>query len=161
MADKIPHNALVVVADGTGARFFRNSGHENQVSLSAEGEFNPTNLLEDGPAGKRPTESSNQETDEATFAKQLAQELYRRAHSGDFAALVLIADPQTLAKSARHCIRRFRIDWSPRSVKLLRRHPSRIFRKRWTKRRPKPHSSTTARCVWATAELMGAPNKGT
>jgi hypothetical protein len=37
-------------------------------------------------------------TDEATFAKQLAKELYRRAHSGDFAALVLIADPQTLGQ---------------------------------------------------------------
>ena len=98
MADKIPHNALVVVADGTGARFFRNAGHESQVSLSAEGELTPTHLFEDGPAGKRPTESSHQETDEATFAKQLAQELYRRAHSGDFAALVLIADPQTLGQ---------------------------------------------------------------
>ena len=42
--------------------------------------------------------SSNQETDEATFAKQLAKELYRRAHHGDFAALVLIADPQTLGQ---------------------------------------------------------------
>ena len=98
MTDKIPHNALVVVADGTGARFFRNAGHDNKISLSAEGEFNPTNLLDDGPAGKRPPESSNQETDEATFAKQLAKELYRRAHSGDFAALVLIADPQTLGQ---------------------------------------------------------------
>ena len=97
-ADKIPHNALIVVADGTGARFFRNSGQENKVSLSAEGEFQPTDLLNEGPAGKRPPESSNQETDEATFAKQLAKELYRRAHSGDFAALVLIADPQTLGQ---------------------------------------------------------------
>src|SRR5688572_13832865 len=80
MADKIPHNALVVVADGTGARFFRNAGHGNQVSLAAAGELTPTNLLEEGPAGKRPPESSDQETDEATFAKQLAHELYRRAH---------------------------------------------------------------------------------
>ena len=56
MADKIPHNAFVVVTDGTGARFFRNSGHEDTVSLSAEGEFNPTNLLDDGPAGHRPKE---------------------------------------------------------------------------------------------------------
>ena len=46
----------------------------------------------------RPSEQSHQETDEATFAKQLAKELYRRAHSGDFAALVLIADPQTLGQ---------------------------------------------------------------
>ena len=98
MAEKIPHNALVVVADGTGARFFRNAGHEHQISLSAEGEFTPAHLLDDGPAGQRPTESSPQETNEATFAKQLAHELYRRAHRGDFAALVLIADPQTLGQ---------------------------------------------------------------
>jgi protein required for attachment to host cells len=97
-AGKIPHNALIVVADGTGARFFRNSGQENKVSLSADSEFNPTNLLNEGPAGKRPRESSSQETDEATFAKQLANELYRRVHSGNFAALVLIADPQTLGQ---------------------------------------------------------------
>ena len=101
MADKIPHNALVVVADGAGARFFRNSGDEYRVTLSAESEFRPTNLLDDGPAGKRPKESTNQETDEATFAKQLANELYRRAHNGDFAALVLIADPQTLGRGSK------------------------------------------------------------
>ncbi len=98
MADKIPHNALVVVADGTGARFFRNTGRDFNVTLAADGEFGPTNLLDDGPAGHRPPESSKQETDEATFAKQLAKELYRRAHSGDFEALVLIADPQTLGQ---------------------------------------------------------------
>ena len=98
MADKIPHKALVVVADGTGARFFRYSGHENKVVLSAAGELKPANLLDDGPAGHRPPESSSQETDEATFAKQLAKELYRRAHGGDFTALVLIADPQTLGQ---------------------------------------------------------------
>ena len=97
-AGKVPHNALIVVADGTGARFFRNSGQENKISLSADGELKPTDLHSSGPAGKRPRESSGQETDEATFAKQLADELYRRAHSGGFAALVLIADPQTLGQ---------------------------------------------------------------
>ncbi len=94
----IPHNALVVVADGTGARFFRNTGQNFKVSLSADGDFKPKNLLDDGPAGHRPPESSDQETDEATFAKQLAKELYRRAHRGNFEALVLIADPQTLGQ---------------------------------------------------------------
>jgi len=94
----IPHKALIVVADGTGARFFRNAGQESKISLSADGELKPSHLLDDGPAGVRPKESSHQETDEATFAKQLAKELYRRAHSGDFAALVLIADPQTLGE---------------------------------------------------------------
>ena len=95
---KIPHNALVVVADGAGARLFRNSGQENKVTLTADGAFKPSRLLDDGPAGHRPPESSDQETNEATFAKQLAKELYRRAHSGDFTALVLVADPQTLGQ---------------------------------------------------------------
>lgn len=98
MADKIPHNALVVVADGAGARFFRNSGQELSVTLKADGELRPAHLESDGPSGKRPSESTGQENDEATFAKQLAHELYRRAHLGDFAALVLIADPQTLGQ---------------------------------------------------------------
>lgn len=99
MIEKIvPHNALVVVADGTGARFFRNTGKDGTISLMAEGDLKPVHLLNDGPAGRRPPESTAQETDEATFAKQLSKELYRRAHSGDFTALVLIADPQTLGQ---------------------------------------------------------------
>ena len=95
-ADNIPNGALVVVADGTGARFFRNAGQHNKVSLTTDGELKPANLLNEGVS--RPRESSDKETDEATFAKQLANELYRRAHSGDFAALVLVADPQTLGQ---------------------------------------------------------------
>ena len=98
MTHKIAHNALVVVADGIGARFFRNAGQDFNIALKADGDFKPSHLNDDGPSGHRPPESSKQETDEATFAKQLAHELYRRAHSGDFAALVLIADPQTLGQ---------------------------------------------------------------
>ncbi len=98
MTNKIPHKALVVVADGEGARFFRNAGQDFKVSLAADGAFMPNQGENGGPSGHRPPESSHQETGEATFAKQLAHELYRRAHCGDFAALVLIADPQTLGQ---------------------------------------------------------------
>jgi len=96
--NSLPDNTLVVVADGVGARFFRHSGHDSSASLSSESEFKPSNLIDDGPSGKRPPESSHQETDEATFAKQLAHELYRRAHKQEFPGLVLIADPQTLGQ---------------------------------------------------------------
>lgn len=98
MTVNIPHNALIVVADGTGARFFRNTGQRHELKLTADGELHPSDLLDDGPSGRRPTESTRQETNEATFAKQLAHDLYRRAHNGDFAALVLVADPQTLGQ---------------------------------------------------------------
>lgn len=94
---KVPHNALVVVADGTGARFFRNTAPAGRIALSADGELKPSHLHHEGPAGRRPTESVH-ETHEATFAKQLANELYRRAHGGGYAHLVLIADPQTLGQ---------------------------------------------------------------
>ena len=97
-AEKIPNGALVVVADGTGARFFRNAGQDNKISLTPDGELKPGNLLSEGASGASPPESSDKEADEATFAKQLANELYRRAHRGDFAALVLVADPQTLGQ---------------------------------------------------------------
>ena len=95
---KVPHNALVVVADGTGARFFRNSAPAGNIALSAEGELKPAHLTGEGPSGKIPSEQSAQEIDEATFAKQLANELNRRSHENEFAALVLIADPQTLGQ---------------------------------------------------------------
>ncbi len=95
---RIPHRALIVVADGGGAKFFRNSGNEMYIALTSEGELGPAHLTTEGPSGHRPIESSGQETDEATFAKQLAKELYARAHRDDFKALVLIADPQTLGQ---------------------------------------------------------------
>ena len=94
----IPHNALIVVADGTGARLFRNTGQGGTLSLSPDGELKPSDLRDEGPAGKRPTSSSKKETDEATFAKQLAQELYRRVHAGSAVDVVLIADRQTLGQ---------------------------------------------------------------
>lgn len=90
--------AFVVVADGAGARFFRITQHDAKTRLIAEGMLHPADLNDDGPSGKNPSERSGKETDEATFAKQLAHELYRRVHDGEFTSLILIADPQTLGQ---------------------------------------------------------------
>ena len=51
-----------------------------------------------GPPANAPRSLTHREIDEATLAKQLARELYRRAHHGDYEALVLIADRQTLGQ---------------------------------------------------------------
>lgn len=93
-----PDKSFIVVADGSGALFFRIPGHDDTMSLVAEGVLHPRNLEGEGPSGKGPPERSQRENDEATFAKQLAQELYRRAHNNEFTALILIADPQTLGQ---------------------------------------------------------------
>jgi protein required for attachment to host cells len=97
----VPYKTLIVVADGVHAKFFRNAGREGKIELSAEGGHKPRHLLDDGPAGALPKDTAPREINEATFAKQLANELYHRAHAGDFAALVLIADPQTLGEIRR------------------------------------------------------------
>lgn len=89
---------FIVVADGAGARFFRISAHVEKMTLVAEGVLHPSNLESEGPSGKNPPERSGRESDEATFAKQLALELYRRAHSNEFSSLILIADKQTLGQ---------------------------------------------------------------
>jgi len=66
--------------------------------LREERRLSPKDLLDDGPSGARPDEQSPRQTDEANFAKQLAETLYKMNQAGAFKALVLVADPQTLGQ---------------------------------------------------------------
>lgn len=95
---KIPARTLVVVADGGGARVFRNVGDEQYLMLKQEELLELMNMNDDGPAGSMPTESSGEAIDEATFAKQLAQNLNAGALKHRYDHLVLMADPQTLGQ---------------------------------------------------------------
>lgn len=96
MSNKIPAGTLVVVADGEGARVFRNVGDDQALSLQQQDLLELMNMNDDGPAGSMPAESTGRQLDEATFAKQLALRLNAGALKGEYAHLVLIADPQTL-----------------------------------------------------------------
>lgn len=98
MASHYPQNSLIVIADGTQAKFYRNTASDGSLDLKKDGTLDPESLDDDGPAGSRPVESSQQETDEATFAKQLAHHLNRAANKKQFKDLVLVADPQTLGQ---------------------------------------------------------------
>lgn len=98
MSKNIPRNALVVVADGHKAILLRNEGLGGEVSLREERRLSPKDLQDDGPSGSRPEEQTPRQTDEATFAKQLAKALFRMNQAGTFEALVLVADPQTLGQ---------------------------------------------------------------
>lgn len=101
---QIPHNALIVVADGAGATLFRNTGSDHELTLKEERKLTPKDLSEEGPSGSRPEDQTPRQTDEATFAKQLTHALYKMNHAKQFSQLVLIADPQTLGqmRSAMH-----------------------------------------------------------
>lgn len=92
---KIPEGTMVVVADGEGARVFRNVGDANSLTLQQQDLLELMNMNDDGPSSS-PPEATGKQIDEATFAKQLALRLNEGALKNRYAHLVLIADPQTL-----------------------------------------------------------------
>lgn len=94
----ITDGTWVVVATGAQAHLYRTHGSGTALKLKSDGELKPAHLMNDGPAGHRPTESTPRETDEATFAKQLAHHLNAQATEGSFQHLILIADPGTLGE---------------------------------------------------------------
>lgn len=93
-----PKNTFVVVATGAEAKLFENQSESGDLKLKSIGSVTPSNLNDSGPAGVRPPESSQRETDEATFSKQLTEKLYKWAQAGKFHHIVLVADPNTLGE---------------------------------------------------------------
>ena len=100
----IPQQTLVVVADGHRAVLFRTHGVNDAMTLTEERQLTPQNLAAEGPSGSRPEEQTPRQTDEATFAKQLAAELFTLKQANKYEHMVLAADPQTLGqlRSALH-----------------------------------------------------------
>lgn len=93
---QIPHDALVVIADGGSARVFRNRGNERDLMLHQFDMLELMNSNDDGPAGVMPDGASGYRIDEATFAKQLAQRLNEGALKQQYKDVVLVADEKTL-----------------------------------------------------------------
>jgi len=98
MTNHYPANAMIVVADGHKATVFRNHGSSGELRLKRIESWEPEDLDSDGPAGHRPKESSQQDTNEAIFAKQVAVRINQMAHKDEFESLVVVADPQTLGQ---------------------------------------------------------------
>ena len=97
---KIPTGTWVVVADGTHARLFHNIGKHDTLQLKQDDLVKPDSVDEQGqgPSGHRPPDATPEQTDEATFAKQLVHRLNAAALKQEFEHLFLIADPTTLGE---------------------------------------------------------------
>ncbi|TBR07231.1 MAG: host attachment protein [Lysobacter sp.] len=95
---KVPAGTLVVVADGTKVRMFRNVGDATNVTLQQHDTMNADDIALQGPSGMAPTQQTPQQNDERTFAKHIAQRLNEGALKQEYAQLVLIADPHTLGE---------------------------------------------------------------
>ena len=97
MSIEIPHNSLIIVVDGPRGTVYRNNVNSgDKISLDEVTVLSRSKLQNEGPARSQPPESTSQEIDEATFAKQIAEYLNAEAHAGNFESLVLIADSSTL-----------------------------------------------------------------
>lgn len=106
----LPHNALVLVADGTKVLFLRNHGDENQIDLRTEShdarqDRKDRYFRTDAPGTVKQSfgfgHSTYEETDfheqeEIRWIKEAAEELKKRALRGDFDALAIVAPPKAL-----------------------------------------------------------------
>lgn len=109
---KIPNDAFVVVADGRKMLFFRNEGDSEYPQLELERkrkQDNPPNREQKtdeagrsfksaGPGRSKMDETDFHQLEEDRFAEETADLLYKRAHKGDFAKLIIVAPPKTLGE---------------------------------------------------------------
>jgi protein required for attachment to host cells len=106
----LPHNALVLVADGRKMLFFRNHGDEDRIDLRTEThdarpDRKNQELKTDAPGTVQQSfgygHSTYEETDfhqqeEDRWIKDAADQLKKRALRNDFSALAIVAPPKAL-----------------------------------------------------------------
>jgi protein required for attachment to host cells len=106
----LPHNALVLVADGRKMLFFRNHGDENQIDLRTESHDRRRDRKErdyrtDAPGTVQQSFGYGHSTYEETDFKQqeedrwitdAADELKKRVLRNDFEAVAIVAPPKAM-----------------------------------------------------------------
>ncbi|HZC38151.1 MAG TPA: host attachment family protein [Sphingomicrobium sp.] len=106
----LPHNALVLVADGRKMLFFRNHGDEDRIDLRTEAhdarpDRKDRELRTDAPGTVQQNfgfghstyeETDFQQQEEDRWIKDAAEELKKRALRNDFSALAIVAPPKAL-----------------------------------------------------------------
>lgn len=106
----LPHNALVLVADGRKMLLFRNHGDESQIDLRTESHDARQDRKEryyrtDAPGTAQQSfgfgrstyeETDFQQQEEDRWIKDAADELKVRALRNDFDALAIVAPPKAL-----------------------------------------------------------------
>ncbi|HYD13803.1 MAG TPA: host attachment family protein [Allosphingosinicella sp.] len=113
---QVPHNSVILVADGRKSLFFRNQGDADFPNLSVvekEGRKDAAHheIASDlaGQAMKTTTgmggtmgEADFHQLDEDRFASETAEMLNERALRNEYDALVVVAPPRTLGELRKH-----------------------------------------------------------
>jgi protein required for attachment to host cells len=102
---KVPHKALVALADGERFVMMRNVGHPFEPKLEKVGEIDLelTNFSA-GVRNQDPVQrGGSTEIDELAHGAAIAHWLNRKTLNGDGGPLVIAADPKTLGQIRQHC----------------------------------------------------------
>jgi protein required for attachment to host cells len=116
MTMRLPHDALVLVADGRKMLFLRNHGDAEQIDLRVESHREQDNPYDrdqksDAPGTGNPSVGIGRDTFEEVdfhqlaedrFAAEAAEALRRKALGDAFDALLVIAPPRTLGELRKH-----------------------------------------------------------
>lgn len=118
MPNPLPHNALVLVADGRKMLLLRNHGDAARIDLRTEAHEERTDAkdseLKTDLAGQSPApgntglgggtmgETDYHQQDENRFAADAAERVKAMALAGEFDALTVIAAPKTLGELRKH-----------------------------------------------------------
>jgi len=103
---KIPHMALVALANGEHFKLMRNVGQPFEPKLEAidEYDFELTNfsagVRHQDPAGQR---AGSTDLDELAHGAAIAEWLNAQALKGGIESIVIAADPKTLGQIRQHC----------------------------------------------------------
>ena len=134
---RIPHDGLVVVADGRKMLFFRNEGDARYPHLEVihgEEAVNPPDREQksDAPgigfssAGHGRSayaEADFHAMEESRFANETAELLKRRALAGEYESLIVVAPPRTLGELRKHYHKEVQIRLKGELAKDLTGHP--------------------------------------
>ncbi|MFN3451266.1 MAG: host attachment family protein [Sphingorhabdus sp.] len=101
----IPHDTLLLVADGEKMMFLRNYGNGPQPEFQMETRQDRPDLPDSEGKSGTATGGGDQDyhkDEENRFAADLANQLRMRALAHDFEALIIIAPPRTLGELRKH-----------------------------------------------------------
>ncbi len=113
---QVPHNSVVLVADGEKMLFFRNAGDDEYLNLAVEAkevQDNPAtrdqktaeagrSFPSSGPGHHAYSETDFHQLEEDRFAAEAADMLKKRALQGDYDSLIVVAPPRTLGELRKH-----------------------------------------------------------
>jgi protein required for attachment to host cells len=135
---QVPHNSVVVVADGKKMLFFRNEGDAEFPKLEVERKREQENPADrdqktddagrtfdaSGGAGRSAYEETDfHQLEEDRFAHETAELLKKRALRNEFESLIIVAPPRTLGELRKHYHKEVQKRLSAEVAKDLTGHP--------------------------------------